>query len=609
MPLQVATQPQGLPTTPLGVRNAPVGVPTSLGVTSAPQQQITPVQPVQQPQMTPIVQPVNPQPQISSVTGAEPTYDNPRQHLDAIVTNMYSQGAPKEAVQAVVDDFKSKYQLDQQQQPEQPKSVLGFAGNVLKSTGSLIGNTAKGLVNVLNPNLQNNTLANAAALLAGAAKSTFTLGHSSTATFDNFTRLMDERYGGLNKIGNTLYNDPAGVALDLSTVLDPAGRAIGMAGDASKISQVSRAGELTTKVADAINPLARTADVVKGVTKFGGNRLAQGLGVSTGTGDALKTTFLNPSTDQAKAMRGATTGEDILKEAKTDLGNLKTTRGTTYRSQLADIKEANVPQNIASIQSKANSLLDEFRVKQLPDETGKPILNFDASTIADPAEQARIQRIYNDVTNWKDQTAVGLDTLKRRVASEFSPNSDVRAFTQAIKSTISQQLKDTVPGYEKMTSTYEKASNLIEDITKTLSLGDKASVETGIKKLASALKENNEMRAELLQQLQSAGTKDLTGMVAGNQLNSWVGRGALSKVGEGGIFGLAALMHNPATLSGLLFTSPRLMGELARGLGLTREALQAAIDKVPQPIRTNFGRAAKGAAFVNRQSSDQRTPQ
>lgn len=67
------SQPQGLPQQPLNVRNAPVGVPTTLGVSPTPQQpQIRPA-PVQQPTMTPTVQPANPQPQISSTVGAPPT--------------------------------------------------------------------------------------------------------------------------------------------------------------------------------------------------------------------------------------------------------------------------------------------------------------------------------------------------------------------------------------------------------------------------------------------------------------------------------------------------------------------------------------------------------
>src|SRR5438128_1065507 len=139
MALQVVQKPQGLPITPLQVRQAPLGVQTSLGMAQAPQQQISQTlqAPAQQPQFNG-VQPLTPQPQISGVTGTTPAQldDAHRQQLDGIVMQMAQKNAPKEAVQAVVSDFQSKYgqSAAQPEQVQQDPGVGGIAGVGLGAT-------------------------------------------------------------------------------------------------------------------------------------------------------------------------------------------------------------------------------------------------------------------------------------------------------------------------------------------------------------------------------------------------------------------------------------------------------------------------------------------
>lgn len=148
------------------------------------------------------------------------------------------------------------------------KSLGGFAGNVVKSGGRLIGDTVGAVANIFNPNMEKNTVANLGKLAIGTAQyldPTQVLGTQFEDTAKSVGNFYKDRYGGLDKIGNTLYNDPIGALADVAAVATGVGGAIkGGVSAATRAGTVARAGNVAraatvgsklAKVGNAIDPI------------------------------------------------------------------------------------------------------------------------------------------------------------------------------------------------------------------------------------------------------------------------------------------------------------------------------------------------------------------
>jgi len=115
-----------------------------------------------------------------------------------------------------------------------------FLGNVVGSGARAVGDIASGVINVVNPDMEKNTIANLAKLGIDTAK--LVAGDKDeTNRAKQLVTYYKDRYG--KDFVETLYNDPVGVALDASTVLGGAG-ALAKAGKmgtiGGKLSTASR---------------------------------------------------------------------------------------------------------------------------------------------------------------------------------------------------------------------------------------------------------------------------------------------------------------------------------------------------------------------------------
>jgi hypothetical protein len=149
---------------------------------------------------------------------------------------------------------------------------------------------------------------------------------------------------------------------------------------------------------------------------------------------------------------------------------------------------------------------------------------------------------------------------------------------------------DQVPEYAKVMKGYEKASNVIDELQRTLSLGNKASTDTALRKLQSVTRNNVNTnygkRADLAQMLAANGAPNLMEKITGQAMNSWAPRG-LQGLLPGGMT-LAALALNPKALALAPLMSPRAVGEGAYCAG---KAASHAPSGIPQALR---------AAMLNR---------
>jgi len=318
----------------------------------------------------------------------------------------------------------------------------------------------------------------------------------------------------------------------------------------------------------------------KVLTKGLGKGLAAGLGKSTGTSaSTIVESFKNSNVvkfarEAGKDVTAFT--DDIFNSVKSGLNSLRNIRAKDYQKSLAKIKLNNTQlDNITGgVRTKAVDLLEQFDIKITPpgERVGGNLLDFSNSTIV--KGQDVVQKALNDVMRWVDNTPVGLDKLKRRLfqfGDQLSSreNKQAKLIVQDLAHSVDSGLKKNVKGYENMTSGYRKASELINEIERTLSIGGKKSKETGLKKILTSLRTNNEQRKELLSILDPQGKNDIVGRVAGAQLAEVLPRG-LSGVFTplaGGAIGVLNPSFIPQILALVALSSPRIVAELTNVLG------------------------------------------
>ena len=117
-------------------------------------------------------------------------------------------------------------------------------------------------------------------------------------------------------------------------------------------------------------------------------------------------------------------------------------------------------------------------------------------------------------------------------------------------------------------SDYTEASETLKEIEKALSLNNRASADTAIRKLQSLTRNNVNTnygnRLSLAQQLEAEGGKPFLNALSGQALSSPTARGLAGGVETA--TGIASFT-NPAFLFALPLQTPRLVGESAYALG------------------------------------------
>lgn len=167
--------------------------------------------------------------------------------------------------------------------PSKPKTLGGFAENIVKSGGRMVKDMASAAANTLNPNPDKNTAVNLIRLGQGIGQKLDPTEGNKIANISNKLSLMPwlnpkntnyesyadntidfykNRYGGVENIKNTLYNDPVGVAADVATVALPAGKALQGAGAATKTAGLTKAGTTLIKAGEMIDPVTGTTKVL-----------------------------------------------------------------------------------------------------------------------------------------------------------------------------------------------------------------------------------------------------------------------------------------------------------------------------------------------------------
>lgn len=302
--------------------------------------------------------------------------------------------------------------------------------------------------------------------------------------------------------------------------------------------------------------------------------LRKEVGMATGAGEEA----LNQAYKAGKAgnqvfvenMRGLAPMEDVLNQAKSALTNLQQNASKEYKLGMMDVGTDKSILSFNGIDKAINN--------------AKDIASFKGQNINPQAGKA-LQDIRQTVDEWKNlpanefHTPEGMDALKQKVGGilETIPyeSGKARTIAQNIYHSIKSEISDQAPKYSEVMKGYGESQDLIKEISKSLSLGNKASAATGLNKLQSLMRNNVNTnygyRQELANKLMTqGGGEDIMPALAGQALNAKTPRGL---VGQG--LDVSALLgtaltggaHIPATLATMATTSPRLMGEAAFKLG------------------------------------------
>jgi hypothetical protein len=347
-----------------------------------------------------------------------------------------------------------------------------------------------------------------------------------------------------------------------------AGTGYALTPDAAGRGESAAFGAIGGAAGEFARPIAQTT----------GKFMAEALGLSTGTGsDAVKQAFKSGVTNDrqfVENMRGNVPVTDILEQAQGAMQTLKQNRRDAFQKGFESTKQNQTFLDFKPIESKFDNAIQSLTVKGVGGVSASKV---GQKTLDDVAEIKAV------VDEWKTKpelhTAEGLDALKRRIDDVYRQDMSNEAksiLTQtrgAVKQTIVKQDKN----YAKTMKDYEEGLSLERELEKALSLGDKASADTAIRKLQSLMRNNANTsyayRQELANILRNETGTDLMPALAGQSMQSFTPRGIQKLVPSltaGSGVGAAAVGAGPAALiplATLPLQSPRVVGEAVYGAG------------------------------------------
>jgi hypothetical protein len=153
----------------------------------------------------------------------------------------------------------------------------------------------------------------------------------------------------------------------------------------------------------------------------------------------------------------------------------------------------------------------------------------------------------------------------KNIAGPGTPGSII---VREARDAISKEIATQAPDYAKVMKAYGDASDALDEMTRSLSLGEKSTYDTALRKLQSVMRNNVQTsygyRTKLADELNKRAGGTLTPALAGQALSEWAPRGLARYVAGGEI---AGAMHDPWFLAGVPLSSPRLVGNTAYQLG------------------------------------------
>jgi hypothetical protein len=413
-------------------------------------------------------------------------------------------------------------------------------------------------------------------------------------------------YSSTQGFKQTVEEDPFRILSDVSMLAGGAGAGLKAANIGAKTAQ---AGNVLSAASNVLNPVTQAIAATKAVGK-GAETIGKGyLAAKSGVGmepinQAIKAgaegnqTFLENMRDKVPSLQ-------VLDDAKSNLAQMNADKMKEYRSGMVDIKNDKTVLDFTGIDNALKNAESMAYFK------GK---------VKDPTAADVLQNMKAEVENWKNSnpaeyhTPEAMDALKQTLWQYFGKlgkeEKTAYAAGKQVYDSVKSEIGKQAPTYAQVMKGYSESSDLINEIERTLSLGDKASADTAMRKLQSLMRNNVNtnygQRLSLAQELSNAGGKDLMPALAGQAMNSWTPRG-LQSVSNVPTAYLAYGAGGPALAAAdVLSSSPRVVGETAYKYGQMAGALNKGKEAVSSRVPMT-AQQAKMAALLAGQAGNQQS--
>jgi hypothetical protein len=261
---------------------------------------------------------------------------------------------------------------------------------------------------------------------------------------------------------------------------------------------------------------------------------------------------------------------DVLDLAKTNLQNMQKVKQAAYRVDMKNI-------------AKDKTILDFKNIDNAINNANK-VTTFKGQVINESANAA-LTKMRDAVDAWKRldpaefHTPEGLDQLKQQLGAiqEGIPyeNRTARTVSGGIYNSVKDEISRQAPEYSRVMKEYSDASELVREMERALSLGQKSAADTAMRKLTSVMRNNVNtnfgLRLDMVRQMEQQGGNQLLPAIAGQAMSSTLPRGLAPQIaGVSAVPGVVeSLMQGttPLTLAAAPLFSPRLIGEAGYGLG------------------------------------------
>jgi hypothetical protein len=386
-----------------------------------------------------------------------------------------------------------------------------------------------------------------------------------------------QRYGSEEGLKKAVATDPVGVMADLSTILT----------GGAAVAPKSVSAPLRT-AARAVDPVALATQAASQGANVVGKVAAPVLGMTTGTGtepirQAFRAGVEGGETGKmfTENLRGTAQITDVLDSAKQNLANMNLAKQAEYRQNMTAIKTDKTVLGFDGIDKSLDNAFNKVSFK---------------GQVKNESAANKLAEVQAKISEWKNldpaefHTPEGLDALKQQVGDilESIPfeQKTARMVVGDVYNSLKQEINKQAPTYAKTMKAYSDATDQIKEIERALSLGQRASADTALRKLQSIMRNNVNtnygQRMNLAAQLQSAGGRQMMPALAGQALSELAPRGiqrATAPIGGIGLFSTGGL---PAVAGGALVSSPRVVGEAAYGAGVGARGLLDLQRRMPE---------------------------
>ena len=469
------------------------------------------------------------------------------------------------------------------------KGLYGAVTSPLQTAGSILDIGAGALRNSLPSGL-----VNAVETIPGTGKDA---GERASATASNVGQFYKDRYGGLESTRNALITDPVGVVGDVSTILSGGAGLASKLGQLPKLGAVGQVAPILSSAAKYTNPLS----IVPPAAKLAGKATVTVLGLPFATGvggraieEAAKAgRQLNPAFWNNLTGKADISG--VIDDFKLGLDKAKQEGLSKYKASMTAAKSYDKPLQFGEIDAAMNGFMDSIQVKGQGGSVRYKIGN---------DELSKIQEVKAVVDDWKQapdlHTVDGLDALKQRIQAIY-PDSPKQSQAQRASTVMANAVKDTIkkqaPDYAEAMKSYSDMADLVSEVERTFSMGQKSLPDTTMRKLQSLMRNNvNTNYGNRLQLADKVDSPNLMPALAGQSMSSWGSRGLTGQLGQGaaGIGGFT----NPQLLALLPIMSPKVVGASAYGLG-------AASNAIPRVSPMQALAASQGGLLAQRNGNNQ----